>query len=167
MNHYTAIKKLFPLDLGPISDSDMQIEGALLDAAMQTMQSVLDEMSPSTAVQTLTRWENEFGIKTGIDITQRRNAIIAKMRERATLKKGGLRRGIYIAIADAMGYDIAIIEAPSVFRAGISKAGDPVYSKSKLWVWTVIVNNASSASNLEALFNDIKPPYSRIEFQYV
>jgi uncharacterized protein YmfQ (DUF2313 family) len=168
MNHYEALKKLSPIQLGDNFDSDLQIEGKMFDSAMDAINSILSEISPSTATSTLSRWEREWGIiQNGSEINARRNAILAKLRLRTNLQNGGLREQIFINIADGLGYEISIIESGEMFRAGISKAGDPVFSSKTLWVWTVVVHGESSAPALEELFNDIKPPYTRINFEYV
>lgn len=167
-SHYDSMKMLFPIDLGEQFDQRLAIKGALLDTADQAIDSMIDEMFISTATEkTIHRWEKEFGISSnGQNLADRRSAVMAKYRQRISLKKGGLRRGIFIAIADALGYSIDIVESVRPFRAGISAAGDPVYSGSVLWTATIVVKNASSAPELEKIFNDLFPPYVQLVFQY-
>lgn len=168
MNHYEAIKKLFPLVLGPISDADMAIEGMILDRAYERQLSVLQEILPSTAVQTIGRYEKEYGIfPRSSNLQERRNAVVAKVIQRTSLKKGGLRRSLFISIAAALGYTINIIESSGLFRAGISKAGDKIYSSSVLWLMRVAVYGVSSAPDLEALFTEIRPPHLKLRFEYL
>lgn len=166
-NHYDVLKKLFPIDLGELADEDMKIEGQIFDNVNNALHSVLLEISPSTAVKTLGRWEKEFGVipKTTNE-AQRRNTVKARMRELASSSNGSLRKALFISIAEALGYTIEIHEAGPLFRAGISKAGDRVYSTVSIWIVTVVVMGVSGADDLEELFNDIFPPYIKIEFEY-
>lgn len=168
MIHYQALKSLFPISLEGISNADMQVEGQVLDAIYDLLESITLEISPSTAIHTLDRWEREYGItpNPALSISARRGIIKARIREKANLKKGSLSRDVFINIADAMGYIVTIEESPATFRAGISRAGDRVYSAQLLWVWTVVIHNATEAPNLEAVIREIAPPYSRVEFRY-
>lgn len=168
MRHFDAIKKLIPLELGIMADKDMKIEGQMLDMANDTLQAALNELSPETAVMTLDRWQKEYGvILNSTDNAARRKAVIARMRELASSSEGSLRRGIYVAIADALGYEVELLESAEMFRAGINMAGDRVYEPSQLFVLTVVVLGESSADDLEELFTDIVPPYIKLEFEYV
>lgn len=167
MSHFDSLKKLIPLDLGAMADEDLKIEGQIFDQAEVAIQTILIEISPATAVQTLPRWEGEYAVGSKGDTTARRNAVVARMRELAASSDGSLRRDIWVAIADALGYEIELIESPAMFRAGISKAGDRVYSTSVLFVLTVVVLGESGADDLEELFNDLMPPYLKLEFDYV
>jgi uncharacterized protein YmfQ (DUF2313 family) len=88
------------------------------------------------------------------------------MREKANNKTGTLRRSVYISIADALGYEIEIVEASAPFRAGISRAGDPVTDSGDEWHATIVVSNATTAPDLESLFNEIFPPYVALTFEY-
>lgn len=167
MNHANAIKKLMPLDLGDISNSDIDIEGMMLDQAAKVVNSCVDEAFPSTAKQTISRWEAEYAVEPADTIEDRRNAVVAKMRQRSALKYGGLRIALYKSIAQAMGYTIEIVESGDVFRAGINAAGDAVYSATTLYSVTITVSGVSSADDLVALFNDIFPPYININFTFI
>lgn len=168
MIHYNSIKQLFPLDLGELSDLDMQIEGDLLDQTQSDLQSIISELFASTATELMSRFENEYDVRpsSGQTIQDRRNAVVAKERLISALKLGGLKKSLFVSIAAAMGYQIQISDTLNMFRAGISRAGDPVYSTSQIWLMVVTVTNASSAPDLVALFTDIRPPYLRLEFLY-
>jgi uncharacterized protein YmfQ (DUF2313 family) len=168
MNHFNSMKTLIPVELGEQFDQHLMIKGSMLDAADRAIDSMIDELFISTASEkTIQRWEKEFGIAlSNQSLETRRALVIAKYRQRISLKKGGLRRGIFISIADALGYTINIVESGKPFRAGISAAGDRVYSGSILWTATIVVQNKSSAPDLEALFIEIFPPYLQLVFQY-
>ncbi len=168
MDHYEMMKKLVPVDLGPQHDSLLQAKGAIFDNALAIVDSAALETSPGTAVHTLERWERSYGIVPNLSASteSRRGTVRARMREKANKKIGTLNKEVYISIADALGYEIEIIEASAPFRAGISKAGDSVSSTGELWHVIIKVINAASAHNLEALFFDIFPPYLALNFEY-
>jgi len=168
MTHYQALKALFPLNIEGVFDQDILVEGQVLDNLYTLLESITLEISPTTAVHTLDRWEAEFGIvpDSSVSASVRRGAVKARIREKANIKKGTLSRDVFINIADAMEYSVTIEEAPGMFRAGISRAGDRVYSSQLLWIWTVVVHGASEAPELEAVITDIAPPYSRVVFRY-
>lgn len=168
MTHYQALKALFPLNVEGVFDQDVLVEGQVLDSLYALLESITLEISPTTAVHTLDRWEAEYGIipDSSVSPSVRRGVVKARMREKANIKKGTLSRDVFINIADAMGYSVTIEEAPGMFRAGISRAGDRVYSSQLLWVWTVVVHSVSVAPELEAVITDIAPPYSKVLFRY-
>ncbi|HEX2958920.1 MAG TPA: putative phage tail protein [Chitinispirillaceae bacterium] len=162
------MKKLMPVDLGPLHDSLLKAKGSVLDAALSVLNSVVLEISPGTAVHTLERWERSYGIvpNNSISSAVRIGTVRARMREKANNKTGTLCKDVYVNIAAALGYEVEIIEASAPFRAGISKAGDPVTEIGELWNVTIVVNNATSAPALETLFNEIFPPYLALTFEY-
>jgi len=167
MGHYEMMKKLFPVNLGPLHDKLLAADGAFFDDALSALNSAVSEISPSTSVHSLDRWERAFGIAPNAGtIADRVGVVLARMREKANNKTGTLRRSVYISIADALGYEIEIVEASAPFRAGISRAGDPVTDSGELWHATIVVNNAVSAPDLESLFNEIFPPYVALTFEY-
>lgn len=163
MKHYHSIKALFPLDLGAFSDSDMKIEGEVFDVAVARAESVINEFFASSATITLSRWEREYGVivPEGASDEDRHSLLQARI-----LERGGLSRTYFVELAAALGYTIEISESPPMFRAGISKAGDRVYSSAYLWEWTVLVVNAHEAPELVHLFNDINPPHLRLTFVF-
>lgn len=167
MKHSDMISKILPVNLGSVSDADIDIEGSMLDSVIAKFSEVLDEMFPSTAATTISRWESEYGLyNQSTSIESRRAFVRAKMIERLDLKKGGLRKGKFIEIAAALGYTIDIASSPDFFRADISFADDILYDEDVLYVMVVIVIGETSAPDLESLFTDIVPPYLRLEFIY-
>lgn len=168
MRHYNSIKQLFPLDLGELSDLDMEIEGRILDSAQGRIDAVLSELFASTSILTIARWEAEYGVVPTANSTvqERRSTVVAKIVQISALKRGGLSKAMFVTIAAAMGYQIQIADTLNLFRAGISRAGDAAYAAGELWVMVVNVLNASTAPDLENTFTDIRPPYLRLEFIY-
>lgn len=167
MSHADMINKLMPVKLGELSDEEISVEGQMFDSFYSNFSSVLNEMFPSTATDTLTRWEKEYGIKNqSVSITNRRATVNARLIERVDLKNGGLRKSKFISIAEALGYTIQISSSSDFFRADISAADDILYDTDVLWTMIVTVAGVSSAPDLEQLFTDIRPPYLRLVFIY-
>jgi uncharacterized protein YmfQ (DUF2313 family) len=167
MTHYQALKQLMPINLGPLSDTDMRVEGALLDAVVPDMLSLLPEFFPSSITTALiAQWEAEYGVipRAGSGFEDRRRAVLAQY-----IRIGSLTAAHFTALAAALGYEITITEGGETFvpfRAGISRAGDPVYSAGALWVWTVTTQNKPAAADIRSLFADLGPPHMRLEFAY-
>lgn len=135
-----ALKLLFPLEMGGEFAADLEIEGALLDAAQARAAALLSEMFPATCNESLADWERVLGLPdpcTGplSSVQQRRQAAVAK-----DAAGGALSRPYFIALAASLGYAITIdegiggdpytwrVNAPDTaarfFRAGESVAGD-------------------------------------------
>jgi len=166
MNHSQALKQLVPIDLGDISDKDAEIEGALYDAAVEATALLLPEFIPSTVDALLDRWEAEYGIipRQGATIEERR----ANLRARY-ITIGNLSKEYFTAIANALGYDVEITEGGemyNLFRAGISRAGDPVYSATAMWVWTVTTKNKEPGRDIIDTIKDLNPPHMHLNFAY-
>jgi len=166
MNHYQALKQLMPIDLGEVSNKDMEIEGALYDDATEATTKLLPEFFPSTVDALLSRWEAEYGIipRQGAGIEERR----ANLRARY-ITIGNLSKAYFKSIAQALGYEVEITEGGELynwFRASISRAGDPVYSASAMWSWTVTTKNKKPGRDIVDTFKDLNPPHMRLEFAY-
>ncbi len=162
MNHYDAIKKLMPLELGEISDLDISVESVVLDNAYLKTLSVIDELFPSTANLTLSSWESEYGIVPSVNSTieQRRNKLVQKVRE-----TGGLDIPYFKSLALALGYNITVTEARRPWIVGVSKVGDWVGIKALLFTCTINVD-ALSAPELEEVLEDLKSPHLKLNFIY-
>jgi uncharacterized protein YmfQ (DUF2313 family) len=156
-----------PIDLGQVADTDMRVEGALLDAVVPDMLSLLPEFFPSSLTAALLPlWEAEYGVipRTGASFEDRRRAVLAQY-----VRIGSLTKAHFTALAAALGYEVTITEGGDTFvpfRAGISRAGDPVYSAGALWVWTVTTQNKPAAADIRSLFADLGPPHMRLEFAF-
>jgi uncharacterized protein YmfQ (DUF2313 family) len=166
MNHINALKKLMPIDLGVVSGMDMAVEGRLLDSAAAKIMQLLPELYPSTTTILFERWEAEYGLapKPGDTLEARRHALLARY-----IDIGNLSKGYFVSIAAALGYKIDIAEggeANVMFRAGTSRAGDPVNSASLMWVWKVTTHNKPPLNDLKNLFSDLNPPHMRLEFAF-
>lgn len=93
MSHYTAMKQLFPINLGEFADQKMQVKGAILDSVRLLIPELIAEMFPQTSTMFLQDWEKRYGIipQSDASIHARRMAVRAKR-----LRKWGLSIPIYI-----------------------------------------------------------------------
>lgn len=165
--HKDAIQQLMPLNLGEDAAADIIVEGALLDTAAASMTELLPEFFPSTVEALLARWEAEYGIlpRAGASLEDRRRAVLAQY-----VRIGSLTRAHFAALAAALGYEVDITEGGEdfiMFRAGISKAGDPVYAPGSMWSWTVTTLNKQAEADIRTLFADLNPPHMRLEFVFL
>jgi len=166
IGHYRQLRQLMPLDLGAESDKDMQIEGALYDAVSVAAGELEPEILPGgVSALTIERWEAEYGIipPQGASLEDRRRAVAAKYRY-----IGSLTKAHFAALAAGLGYEVEITESEEAvvaFRAGISKAGDMVWSVGGvggMWVWRVVCTNKPPAEDIINLLNDLNPPHMRL-----
>ena len=137
----------------------------------------------ATTNQLLPNWERVLGLpddcsELGESTTIRRLNVLAKLATR-----GGQSPQYFIDVAAALGYTIAITEF-DVFRAGVSSAGDPVYSEEWEYAWqvnapeTTVVYFAASTSvagdpladwgndRLECVITNLKPAHTHVLFAY-
>jgi len=165
MHHYDQLKKLMPIELGQVSDADMEVEGSFFDSADSRIMDLLVEIFPSTTDILLSRWEHEYGLSPRAEdsLENRRCALLARYTD-----VGNLSQTYFVKLAAALGYDIFITEGGeqnNMFRAGISRAGDPVYSPVLMWVWKITTLNKFPAADIINHFNDLNPPHMRLEFE--
>jgi uncharacterized protein YmfQ (DUF2313 family) len=144
---------------------------------------LLSEVLPSTTVEMLIDWERVAGlpdpcVPEGQTIQERRNALLARL-----AGTGGQSRQFFIDLAASLGFTITITEFRP-FRAGISRAGDALYSEEWLYVWrinapeTTVIEFRAGVSAvgeplrkwgnelLECVFNRIKPAHTVLLFGY-
>lgn len=180
MLHSAVLKSLLPLGLGPISDSDLEIEGGHLDSAQNRTADLLQEMSPDNTHELLSDWERVYGLTPAIGepVLLRQQKLVLKLRE-----LGDIKLPYFVALADMLGYSISI-EQLTPFMSGWSRAGDRI-GEDLWWVWQITVlekpaysfRSGSSAAGetlgwspagaaLEALFNDLKPADILMQFIY-
>jgi uncharacterized protein YmfQ (DUF2313 family) len=146
---------------------------------------LLAEAYPGTAIETLTDWERICGLPdpcTGpLDTVQeRRLAVLAKLASR-----GGQSRQYFIDVAAAVGFTITIEEF-TPFRAGMGRAGDPLYGIDWMYYWRVISWEANQKiiafrvgqsvtrerlrswgnDMLECLIRGLMPAHTIVQFTY-
>ncbi len=141
------------------------------------------EVLPNTTVEMLADWERAAGlpdtcVATEQTIQERRNALLSRL-----TNTGGQSRAFFIELAKYLGFTITITEFRP-FRAGFSRAGDPLYGEQWAFAWRVnapavtIVDFRSGASAageplrkwgnelLECVFNRVKPAHTVLLFGY-
>jgi len=181
MNHSDVLKQLFPIELAGVFDGDVAIEGKYLDEALTSAETLLREMHPDQAHETIADWEREYGLtpEDGAPLQSRRDAVVKKRRE-----LGGLSRAYFIALAASIGWEIEIDE-PQPFMAGIGRCGDEIYAQDVVWIWIVRTQGQPyyafraglscagerlgwNPSNgvLETLLTELKPAHTFVIFNY-
>jgi hypothetical protein len=103
MGHGTVLQQLQPgLRIGGVYESDFDIEAACLDRLQSDLDSLALEMFPDTAVDTISDWENRFGITPGSGDTLaiRRAALVAKLRSRRCRRKPD-----FFSVAQGLGFN--------------------------------------------------------------
>ena len=180
MSHSDALKLLFPpIGLEGVFDNDIALEGARLDDAQASAETLLDEMFADTATALLASWERVCGITPGADDTvlARQNRVVQQLRAR-----GGLSKAYFVGLAAALGFAITIDEFIP-FMAGIGRSGDTLYVPEVVFVWRVNVSGyavyqfragTSRAGDLllwwpvqtmiEGIFNLLKPAHTYVFF---
>jgi len=164
VSHKDALKHLFPLkELEGVYEEDVTIEGNHLDAVEADIDGLLDEMFPHRAtVDTIDDWEESYGIvpDPADTLQERRDRVLAKRRARGSLKKQ-----YFIDLAAAWGYAITI-EGYRAPRCNEAVCGSAVLAPEGIvYVWKVIITEQNLA--LEKLFNELKPAWTLVEFEYV
>jgi uncharacterized protein YmfQ (DUF2313 family) len=147
------------------------VQGTALLALAQSLEQsdadaaeLLDESLPHHAVALLPEWEASLGLPDpciGPDASdaQRREQVKARF-----VGGGGQSRQRYIDFAAALGFQITIT-AYAPFRAGYSRAGDPLYSAAYAFVWgvTIVANTGGLPSDvLTCELEAVKPADTNI-----
>ncbi len=180
---------LLPQGLAWSRDADLRMreltrglaeEFARVDARADDL---LREVLPNTTVQMLEDWERTAGlpdtcVATAQTLQERRNALLSRL-----ASMGGQSRAFFIELARYLGFEITITEFRQ-FRAGASRAGEPVCDRAWLYAWrvnapstTIIVfrSGVSAAGEplrkwgnelLECVFNRVKPAHTVLLFGY-
>ena len=130
----------------------------------------------------LPEWEETLGLPSACtgnlgNLQQRQQAVCVKFTAR-----GGQSKAYFISLAETLGYEITITEfAP--FRAGINRAGDPVYGEGWAHVWQITAQapviyfraGQSTAGErlrswgsrlFECTMDEIKPAHTILLFDY-
>lgn len=145
-------------------------EVSLFEAAAAAIKA---EIIPSTVTDMITEWEAALDIPTSSDaIATRRARVIAKLRA-----VGGQSEDYFYSIAESLGYNISPsttdphIEISTdnypAFKAGLSHAGDPVYSGgsgASMFTWRVSGTSVETDAFLQEILNKYKPAHTEIEF---
>lgn len=187
MLHKDILTLLIPIELAGVFTSDLEVEGAALDAVLTRVGDLQGEIFADTTSELLSTWEAFFRLSPspGATTASRRASVITKIRARGDIKKP-----YYVALAASMGYTIRINdytesmvawhcagdelldELWEYFTAGMGTSGDYLaYCDPILdWIWEVVVTAAPSAPptpNLETMFAVLKPADMLINFTYL
>lgn len=186
MNHAQLLTLLLPpvsyAPSGPALQAELTAEGKALDTSLVSAERAQGAVTPFLAEQLLPDWERVCGIAppAGAGYQQRLQAVLAKLAE-----TGGLSIPYFTSLAAGLGYHITIVE-PQPFRAGVSRAGDPLWDEDIIWVWQVRVQGGAALTYrfragvsmagerlcsfgdpvLEGAIQDLKPAHTFVYFAY-
>lgn len=192
LERYTRLlKRLLPRGKAwlaePGSDLEKLLEGTAVELERvddRASIDLLNEADPSTTNELITDWERVTGIPDGCIVQEttlpkRREQVLSKLSAR-----GGQSPQFFIDLAEQLGFTITISEFRE-FKAGESKAGDPLTNGD--WVHTWRVNSAESTVTyfraginaagdpiavwgndvLECVMKKKKPAHTIVQFSYV
>jgi uncharacterized protein YmfQ (DUF2313 family) len=169
-----------------IARQNFYILGKNLDTCEELAATLLNELWPNTTINLLEYFEKTFGLRVNSagDINERRNRIIAAHRQR-----GGISLKYFEDLANKMGertiepYTVVITEgvgykfiihsrSPSSSPAGPAtllpgRLGDAVATNTSFYITITITGTAGPVTELETLFNRIKPAYCVFTYVYI
>lgn len=176
---------------GGDSRLDALLEGlaAELAEAHSKASDLVDELDPRTTTDLLEDWERVAGLpehcdpNPSTDVAVRRQILAGKL-----AAVGGQDPSYFKSIADTVtGQDCTITEyTGSVFRAGRSHAGDPLYGRSWRFWWCVSIPNVdpsyfgagvgtagtalatypSSVAQLGCMLDRVRPAHTRVCYEF-
>ncbi|GEM_PF-1800832 len=156
--HFKALKQLYPLQM----DAEEYAVAQELDRALAYADEAYNELSPSSAVRTLAMWEKLYELDGVGTIEDRRQALLSKYN-----LDSGIAEKHYIALALLMGFEIDIEKPPRMFRAGLSRAGDPCYDVDEQYIWVVECRyREEDCDALVKAFEDQKIPFTNIKWKF-
>lgn len=156
--HYKALTRLKPLPM----DAEDYAVCKELDRAMDAADEAHQESFASTCDTTLERWEAAYNLGHTGTKAERKAALMA-----AVNRQNGIAAKHYQAIAEQMGYTVTIKSPPRMFRAGFSRAGDPIYNLDEQYTWEVTVDSSEAdAQPLVREFEAQKVPFTVIRWVF-
>lgn len=138
-----AILRLLPRgaiwsrDQGDLPSLLAGIWGKTFARNSQRATNLLTDAFPASTVELLQEWEKSTGLPdpcagTSATLEQRRAQVVARLTD-----SGGSSVDYFVQFAAALGYDVTIQEfAPA--RAGLMRAGDPVYGEDWAYAWMIL-----------------------------
>jgi uncharacterized protein YmfQ (DUF2313 family) len=153
-----------------VLDALLSALGAELARVDQRGLDILDEYYPSTASETIARWETMLGLVAdpGDTLAERQARCAAKFRS-----FGGSSPAYLVGVCEAFGYapgTVTLTEPASgypAFRTGLGRCGDPIgggYAQPHSFL---IEYPAPTNAALEALISEIKPAHTWVYFATV
>lgn len=156
--HYKAMARLKPL---PMDAEDYAIAKEL-DRALEAADQAHQESFASTCDATLERWEDAYNLPGTGTKPERKAALLA-----AINRQWGIAAKHYQFIAEQIGFTVTITGPRPLFRAGISRAGDPCYDDEEQYTWRVAVDDTEANSKkLVKEFEDQKIPFTIIKWSF-
>lgn len=152
---------------------------------VRAVRDLLNEVDPQRTNELLADWERVCGLPdpclgTTGTLSDRRENVINKLSSR-----GGQSAAYFIQVAAAIGFTITITNSFPQFKAGISKAGDPLTNGPWIYAWAVNTPEAdivdgfraghsaagdplstSRADALECVITRLKPAHTVVIFNY-
>jgi uncharacterized protein YmfQ (DUF2313 family) len=148
------------------------------------IKTYFEELDPRTATNLLPEWERLLGLPDSCSVS---NPTLQQRREAAHSKyimRGGQSEAYFIELAKTLGYNITITTYRT-FIAGLSRCGDKLNPASMRFTWRVNVPGnktlrfktgtsavgeklltIASATELECIFNKLKPSHTNLLFNY-
>ena len=156
--HYKALSQLYPLKM----DAEEYAVAKELDRALEYTDAAYPEIFPSTATATLERWENLYNLSHTGSIEYRHQVLLAEIN-----RESGIAERHYKALAASIGFTITIVKPPRMFRAGLSRAGFPVYDPDWQYTWIVKCGQLEeSCGLLKRTLNEQKIPFTEIIWEF-
>jgi uncharacterized protein YmfQ (DUF2313 family) len=158
--HFRALSLLKPL---PMDAEDYAVSREL-DRLVEAADDANRESFASTCTLagTLTRWEDAYGLPgTGTE-EERKQALMA-----AVNRQWGIAAKHYRYIAEQMGFSVIIDKPHKLFRAGLSRVGEPVYDLDEQYIWTVHVDaNRADCDTLVKELDNQRIPFTEIRWVF-
>lgn len=152
--HYNAFKKLKPIKTD-VEDAAVALE---FDRCYGEFNIMYKEAFAGTASSTLSKWEDLYELSHDGSIAQRRQLLLAALN-----RESGIAERHYIALAASLGFTIKIQAPPRMLRAGLGRAGFPVYEPDMQYTWTVSCDSSEEdAEMLIRVLEEQKIPFTRI-----
>ena len=158
--HFKALSKLKPLPMDAEDYAICKELDRLVDAADQAHRESF--ASTCTLAGTLERWEELYELHgTGTE-QERKQALLA-----AVNRNWGIAAKHYRFIAEQMGFSVTIDNPHRLFRAGLSRVGEPCYSLDEQYTWTINVSaDRASCNALVKEFEEQKIPFTTIRWVF-
>ena len=156
--HFKAFIKLKPIP----TDAEDAAVALELDRVLAIYNEDYKEIFPTTAVKKINDWENLYELSHDGELDARRQALLA-----AINKDSGIAERHYIALAASLGYAIQITKPPRMLRAGLGRAGFPVYEPDMQYTWIVSCDSSEEdADMLIRVLEEQKIPFTRINWVF-
>ena len=156
--HYNAFTKLKPMS----TDAEDAAVALELDRVLESYNEDYAEIFPTTATKRLNDWEDVYELPHDGTLEARRQALLA-----AINKDSGIAERHYIALAASLGFAIQITKPPRMLRAGLGRAGFPVYEPDMQYTWTVSCDSSEEdAEMLIRVLEEQKIPFTRINWVF-